>query len=162
MADLKRLHEGLGLSNVTAFLQTGNIIFESDGLHTVELAGSISKEFENKFGFYSEVMLRTSVDLKEICDQNPFLTDPQKEARRIVIMFLTSAPEKEALARLLNSYSGPEEILIGPTGQELYIYYTNDIGHSKLTNALIEKHLKVPGTGRNWNTTTTLLALLQR
>src|SRR5881397_1276840 len=37
-------------------------------------------------------------------------------------------------------------------GKEMYIYYTNGIGRSKLSNSFIEKKLKTFGTARNWNT----------
>ena len=37
-------------------------------------------------------------------------------------------------------------------GQELFIYYGQGIGDSKLTNALIERKLEVAATARNWNT----------
>jgi hypothetical protein len=45
------------------------------------------------------------------------------------------------------------------SGQEIYIYYTNGVGNSKLTTDFMERKLKVSGTGRNWNTLTKLLEL---
>ena len=36
---------------------------------------------------------------------------------------------------------------------------TNSVGRSKLTPALLDKALKVPATGRNWNTTNKLLEM---
>ena len=73
-----------------------------------------------------------------------------KESKWVVVMFLATRPERSALEDLQKSYAGPEEFYL--VGQELYIYYPNGIGRSKLSNALIEKKLKTMGTGRNWNT----------
>ena len=157
MDALKELHESLGFSKVATLLQTGNVVFESDETGPAQLAGRIAREFEKKFGFYSEVMVRTPAELKEMLSKNPFLNQPEKETKWITVMFLSGSPDDEAKKALLNSYSGPEEIFID--GQEMYIYYTNGIGRSKLTNALIEKKLKVHGTGRNWNTVTKLLQM---
>ncbi|HYR28650.1 MAG TPA: DUF1697 domain-containing protein, partial [Thermoanaerobaculia bacterium] len=42
---------------------------------------------------------------------------------------------------------------------DLYLYYPDGGGQSKLTNALIEKRLGVAGTTRNWNTCSKLLTL---
>ena len=54
----------------------------------------------------------------------------------------------------------PEELRI--QGHELYIYYPNGMARPKLSWALIEKTLKTPGTGRNWNTVTKLLEIADR
>jgi uncharacterized protein (DUF1697 family) len=35
---------------------------------------------------------------------------------------------------------------------EVYLYYPNGVGRSKLTNAFLENRLDVAGTARNWNT----------
>jgi uncharacterized protein (DUF1697 family) len=45
--------------------------------------------------------------------------------------------------------SFPEEIHL--IGRELYIYFPNGAGKSKLPWSQVEKLLKVSGTARNWN-----------
>ncbi len=161
MVALKELHEELGLQNVVTYLQTGNVIFETDEkTDSTYLAGKIGKEFEKKFGFRPEVMVRTAAELMQISEENPFLGHPEKEAKWIVVMFLSDSPDEAAKEGLLSAYAGPEEMVV--KGQELYAYYTNGIGRSKLTNALIEKKLKMPGTGRNLNTVSKLVELTRR
>jgi len=54
---------------------------------------------------------------------------------------------------------GPE--LVRAQGKQLYLIYPAGIGRSKLTAALIEKHLGTRGTGRNWNTVLKLAALVR-
>lgn len=44
-------------------------------------------------------------------------------------------------------------------GRHAYIVYPDGIGRSKLTTALIEKHLGTRVTGRNWNTVRKLATL---
>jgi len=47
-------------------------------------------------------------------------------------------------------------------GREVFVYYPNGMGRSKLSAALVEKTLKTPGTGRNWNTVTKLLEMAEK
>jgi len=42
-------------------------------------------------------------------------------------------------------------------GPEIYLYYPEGVGRSKLSNAVIENRLQISGTSRNWNTLTKLL-----
>lgn len=161
MAALKEIHEEMGLKNVTSYLQTGNVVFGSEEeSDSDKLAGQIKKEFEKKFGFTTEVMVRAAAELKEISNKNPFLDQPEKETKWVVVLFLSGSPDDKAVEALKNAYAGPEEMVV--KGKELYAYYTNGIGNSKLTNVFIEKKLKVLGTGRNWNTVSKLLEMTGR
>lgn len=160
MDALKQLHEELGLRNVTHYLQTGNVVFESDESDPAQLAGQLAKAFEQRFGFKSEVIIRSADEIKEVFSQNPFINQPEKDPKFILVYFLTGHPGEEAKQALLSSYTGPEEIFV--TGKEAFIYYTEGVGRSKLSNTLIEKRLKVSGTGRNWNTVSKLLEMTRR
>jgi uncharacterized protein (DUF1697 family) len=160
MATLKELHEALRFNNVTTYLQTGNVVFDSEETDPHQLAERIANEFEKKFGFRTEVIIRTQAELKETFHNNPFHNQPDKEAKWIVAMFLSGTPDSQAVEGFLSSFSGIEKLFIA--GKELYVYYPEGIGNSKLTNALIEKKLKVSGTGRNWNTVTKLAEMMQR
>jgi uncharacterized protein (DUF1697 family) len=46
-------------------------------------------------------------------------------------------------------------------GRELYIYFPDGAGRSKLSWPRLEKILKTPGTARNWNSVTKLLAIAE-
>ncbi len=46
-------------------------------------------------------------------------------------------------------------------GQELYIYFPNGAGKSKLPWSQVERLLKVTGTARNWNSVTALLKIAE-
>jgi uncharacterized protein (DUF1697 family) len=160
MGELKDLHESLGLRDVVTYIQSGNVVFTSDDADLAQLPRQIEDGFAQKFGFHVNVMVRTSAELRDIIENNPFQDQPMKEAKWVVVMFLATRPESTALEDLQKTYVGPEEFYL--VGQELYIYYPNGIGRSKLSNALTEKKLKTMGTGRNWNTILQLQKLVQR
>ncbi len=159
MDELKDLHKSLGLKDVVTYIQSGNVIFSSDDADSAQLLRQIEDGFTQKFGFHVNIMVRTSEELQEIIARNPFQNQPLKDSRSVVVLFLTTRPEQTALEELQKTYAGPEEFYL--LGQELFIYYANGIGRSKLTNTLIEKKLKTSGTGRNWNTVLQLQKLMQ-
>jgi uncharacterized protein (DUF1697 family) len=159
MDELKDLHLSLGLKDIVTYIRTGNVIFTSDEDDLAQLTKQIENGFAQKFGFHVNVMVRTSAELQEIIANNPFQNQPLKESKWVVVLFLSSRPERTALEELQKTYIGPEELCL--IRQELYIYYPNGIGRSKLTNTLIEKKLKTSGTGRNWNTVLQLQKMMQ-
>ena len=160
MNELKELHEALGLKDVVTYIQSGNVVFSSDEADLAQLPRQIEDGFAKKFGFQVKVMVRTSAELRDIIANNPFQNQPMKEPKWVVVLFLATRPDSTALADLQKTYVGPEELYL--IGQELYIYYPNGIGRSKLSLTLIEKKLKTIGTGRNWNTILQLQKLIQR
>src|SRR5258706_899798 len=160
MDELKDLHESLGLKDVVTYIQSGNVVFTSDDADLAHLPRHIEDGFAKKFGFHVKVMVRTSAELRDIIANNPFQDQPLKESKWVLVLFLATRPERAALEDLQKTYVGPEELCL--IGQELYIYYPNGIGRSKLTGTLIEKKLKTSGTGRNWNTILQLQKMVQR
>jgi uncharacterized protein (DUF1697 family) len=160
MSELKSLHEALGFRDVVTYIQSGNVVFTSNETDSTQLASQIEEAFAQKFGFRSQVIVRTLAELEETIANNPFLNSPGKETKWVLVLFLATRPESSALEDLKKSYSGPEEMHL--IGQELFVYYTDGVGRSKLTLPLIEKKLKTTGTGRNWNTVLRLKEMMQR
>ena len=159
MDELKDVHEVLGFKDVFPYIQSGNVVFTSDDTDVAQLRRHIEDGFEQKFGFHVEVIVRTSAELREIIENNPFQSQPGKESKWVVVLFLAGCPDDRAQEDLLKTYVGPEELFI--IGKEVYIYYPNGIGRSKLSHSLMEKKLKTVGTARNWNTILQLQKLIQ-
>jgi len=160
MDALKDVHEALGFQDVIPYIQSGNVVFTSDDANVARLRGNIEHGFAKKFGFHVEVFVRTSAELRDIIEKNPFQNQPDRGSKWVAVLFLAARPELTAQDDLLKTYAGPEEFFI--MGQEMYIYYTNGMGRSKLSLSLIEKKLKTVGTARNWNTILQLQKLLER
>jgi uncharacterized protein (DUF1697 family) len=159
MSELKEVHEALGLWDVTPYIQSGSVVFQSDDVDGERMRGQIEESFEKRFGFHSDVMIRNAAELQAIIEANPFQGLAGKETRWIVVLFLAAHPDAAAQENLRTSYSGPEEFFL--IGQELHIYYPDGIGRSKFSGGFIEKKLKMPGTARNWNTIMKLQELMQ-
>ena len=136
MADVKATFESLGFENVRTLLNSGNVIFDG--------TKPDAKAIETAIGMDVRVILRTPRDLEKILEKKPFEGEPGK----LAVMFLEGEPKGEL------EWEGPE--LVKLDGRNLYLYYPDGMGRSKLTNALIERRLKEAGTARNWNTITKL------
>lgn len=157
MEALRELYESLGLLNSQTWLQSGNVVFRTQNRDMVQLARRIENAIERKFGFRSAVILRTPSDLSSAIARNPFATRPGIDPSKLIVTFLASDPGQEIRDKVLAIGTVPEELWID--GRELYIYFPNGMARPKLPMALIEKTLKTPGTGRNWNTVTKLLEI---
>lgn len=159
METLRAIHEGLGCESVRSYVQSGNVVFRAGKRGHSALAGSIADAIERGHGFRPEVVVRTANELRDAIARNPFAGRNGIEPAKLLVMFLAESPAPGALEKLAAAYRGPEEFHL--RGRELYIYFPDGQGRSKLTIALIEKNLKTTGTGRNWNTVTKLLAMAE-
>lgn len=158
MAALRAMAEELGLEAPKTLLQSGNLVFGSSKSESA-LETLLEKEAEKRFGFAIDFMLRSRDHWQAIIDANPYPKQAKDDAAHLVVLALKKAPATGALEALRAAIKGPETVEIN--GREAYIHYPDDIGHSKLTNTVLEKKLGVPGTGRNWNTVLKLMQMLE-
>ena len=154
MQALQELYESLGLRDVRTLLQSGNVVFRSSLNDRSQLVKRIQQEIERRLELKIEVLLRTKEEIEAIVERSPVLS-PRADMSKLLVMFLGSVPGPEAQARLVKSHKGPEMLEL--RGPEVYLYYPNGVGRSKLSGAVIEDRLETSGTARNWNTLTKLL-----
>ena len=160
MDALRALYASLGLRDAQTCVQSGNVIFRTEGRDLVLLPKRIENGIERSFGFRPNVMVRTPSDLRDVIRRNPFATRRGVDPSKLLVTFLATDPGPEARENFLRIKADPEELRID--GRELYIYFPNGMGRSKLSAALMEKTLQTPGTGRNWNTVRKLLEMAER
>jgi uncharacterized protein (DUF1697 family) len=155
MHELKAAYDALGLRDVTTLLQSGNVLFRTSMRDRVSLAHRIMQEIERRFDLEIDVLLRTLAEIKSVVERGPLLPSHADPAK-LLVMFLNGVPDARGQAALLKAHAGPEMIEI--RGPEIYLYYPDGVGRSKLSGALLENRLKVSGTARNWNTLEKLIA----
>jgi uncharacterized protein (DUF1697 family) len=146
MAELRALCEEAGLSDVTTYIQSGNVVFTSK-LARARIQKKLESALAAKLGKSVGVMLRTPEELAGVLEKNPFeRADPSR-----VIVFFLEAPLAKSEADGI-SIPANEELSIA--GTEAYVHYPDGQGRSKL---------KLPfarmGTGRNLNTVRKLLEM---
>jgi uncharacterized protein (DUF1697 family) len=81
MADLRALLEGLGLTNVRTYLQSGNAVFDAgDGSEPAAvLATAIEVRIERDLGPRVGVLVLPGETMADIAAANPFLAEPDGE-----------------------------------------------------------------------------------
>jgi len=160
MESLRAMYESLGLRDAQTYVQSGNVVFRTVARDLAPLVKRIESKIEQTFGFRPAVIIRSSSDLREVIRRNPFATRQGIEPSKLLVTFLAADPCPEAREKILGIQADPEELRM--QGRELYVYFPNGIGRAKLSPALIERTLKTPGTGRNWNTVTKLLEMAEK
>ena len=163
MDALRSLYESLKLEDPRTYVQSGNVIFrtrlQTNEKHSAALARKIQAAIERKFGFRPDVILRTADELRSAIASSPFAKRPDLEPGKILVTFLAGDPGPDAHTRLLSLKSHPEELHL--LRRELYIYFPDGAGKSKLPWSTIAKLLDTTGTARNWNSVTQMLAIAE-
>ena len=149
MTDLRNFLTELGLDDVRSLLQSGNLIFSSKVRTGAELERFLETEALERLSLEVDFFVRTPDEWKSLIRQNPFRKEAERDPGRLVVLFLKSAPSVEDIVALEAAIRGPETVRA--KGKQAYIYFPDGQGRSKLTNAILEKHLG-RGTARNWNT----------
>ncbi len=157
MASLRTFFTDLGFAGARTVLQSGNVVFESNGPGGAGLEQLLESEAEKRLGLRAAFFLRTAEEWVALVAANPFQEEAERDPSHLVAMCLKTAPKQAAIAALQAAIKGPE-IVRGGT-RHVYVTYPAGIGKSRLTAAVIEKALCSPGTGRNWNTVLKLAAL---
>jgi uncharacterized protein (DUF1697 family) len=158
MDELRKLCEFEKLRSVQTHIQSGNIVFATAEKDVAKLAKRLEEAIERKFGFHADVVVRSVSELKRIIARSPFASRKDLNPGLLTVTFLGCDLEKEKRDRILAIKAGSEEVKLGR--RELYIYYSDGIGKSKLMPAL-DRVLERTGTFRNWNTVTKLLEMAE-
>ena len=157
MDALQALYESIGLKDVRTLLQSGNVVFRSTLKDRESLIRRIMQELERQLALRVEVILRTLAEVASVVERGPLLS-PNADKNKLLVMFLSGVPDatsQAALAKWHKDRKGPE--MIEMRGPEIYLYYPDGVGRSKLSGAVLEHRLNVAGTARNWNTLEKLL-----
>jgi uncharacterized protein (DUF1697 family) len=150
MKALRDMLTALGFVEPTTLLQSGNAVFRGPARSTARLESQLEAEARTCLGLDIDFMLRTSDEWQELIARNPFPTEAKRDPGHLLVLFLKDTIDAKRAAALEAAIVGRERIRAH--GKQVYAVYPDGVGRSKLTNAVIEKHLGVRATGRNWNT----------
>ncbi|MEF3303724.1 DUF1697 domain-containing protein [Paenibacillus sp. GYB003] len=161
MADLREALGKLGLARVQTYIQSGNILFESDE-DEAALRERIERGIESSFGLPIKVVLRTSEELGKIAASRPFSdeqiaeADASGEGESLYVAMLASEPPTERIGKL-KAASDITGDLFHIEGRDIYLLFRGSVRDSKLM-VPVEK-LGVTTTTRNWKTVSKLAEL---
>jgi uncharacterized protein (DUF1697 family) len=160
MEQLRESCAALGFKNVETYVQSGNIVFLAMKEPPSTLSKRISEAIRHDFGFPVPALVKTSKEMEDVIESNPFLKEKGIDASKLHVTFLSNAPSKNALKRLETLPAQSDRFHAGR--REIYLYCPDGYGRTKLSNTAFEKALAVEATTRNWKTVNTLLEMAAR
>ena len=159
MADLRELLVGLGFTDATTLLQSGNVVFSGGGKTTAALEETLERAAAKQIGLETAFFVRTATEWQSVIDANPFRREAENDPGHLLAVITKDVVEPANVTALQKAIVGRE--VVRAKGRCAYVVYPDGIGRSKLTSAVIEKKLGTRGTARNWNTVLKLSALVE-
>jgi uncharacterized protein (DUF1697 family) len=155
MPELRALVEELGCTDVGTYLQSGNVVLRSDR-GAASLGKAIEQAIRSELGLDIPVVIRSRTQLDRLVAANPF-GRPRATENTLYVTFLAGKPTRERVRRLREESFEPERFEL--VGEDVYLFFPDGYGRSKLNNALLERRFGVAATTRNWRTVVALAEL---
>lgn len=157
MDALKSMLEKCGFQNVQTYIQSGNVLLESDDENPNSIGFTIKQEIVKQFGYDVPVIVLSKADLEKCLTNNPFFKEKNVDTKKLYVAFISKELNSTALNELKISQFKPDEAFVD--GNKIYMKLETGAGNTKLTQKYIEKKLNVTATSRNWNTVNKLIEL---
>lgn len=155
MRALAAILQELGLENVKTYIQSGNVVFQSNRTDLTALSQEISTAIDESHGFSPRVMLLSIDDLQAAMEANPF-PEGEAEPKTLHLFFLDSVPQDPDL-NALEAYRAENE-RYRLINNVFYLHAPDGIGRSKLA-ANAGKGWDVAITARNWRTVNKIMEM---
>ena len=152
MLKMERLREvctGLGFANARTYVQSGNVVFETDDSAS-QCAASLEKKLARETRLPVTVIIRSAAEIRKVIAGNPFVSQRGIDHARLHVTFLAAAVTKDGLKRLSEVQCGADQYR--HAGRDVYLHCPNGYAGTKLSNNALERVLAVRATTRNWNT----------
>lgn len=150
MTELKAICEAAGFKKVRTYIQSGNVLFESELteeviIKTLEEAIQVNKQK------HIPIIIRSAREMEEVLLRNPF---PDALPAQVGVLFLVNKVPNHLFKDVI--IEGREEVMV--SGREIFIHYPDGMGRSKLKFPAMPE----AGTMRNINTVTKLVKLAEQ
>jgi uncharacterized protein (DUF1697 family) len=159
MAELKGCFENLGFSNVTTYIQSGNVIFSSTYHDEMRITTQIEEILSSVFGYESTVVLVSSEQLKNVVTNSPVDFGINPTDYKYDVLFIKQPIDTEEVMRSVKTKEGVDKIWQG----DRVVYFSRLA--QKAGSSYMSKIVTLPVykliTIRNWNTTTKLYELMK-
>ena len=157
MGELRDAFEAAGYSSVSTYIQSGNVVFDSDAPPDL-LEASIEATLERRFGFPIVVVVRSDAQLASVIGDAPDGFGHDSERFLWDAIFLKTPLSSEAAMRVVEQREGVDQAWPG-TG----VLYFSRL-RERRTQSRMSRIVGTPEyrqmTIRSWSTTTKLGSLL--
>lgn len=157
MDALRAQFEALGLKDVSSFIASGNVIFETRARDMAALEQKIEKQLLGAFGFEVHSFVRSVAEVEAVAACRPFDAHELQNAASFVVGFV-ARPFDAAQLKIVKGFDN-ELDAFHAQGRELYWMSRNKQSESKFSNAAFERALGLRTTFRGMNTVQRIVAL---
>ncbi len=159
MKELASLFREAGLVNVSTFIASGNVIFESTGADMRDLERKIEERLFSALGYEVVTFIRSEAEIAEIARRRPFPEPDLSAAPTLVVGFLKAPPPEASRKLLLQLTSDIDAFAV--VGREIFWLSRKRQSESKFSGAVFEKKLGMKVTFRGFPTVVNLTRRLQ-
>ncbi|MGH9097129.1 MAG: DUF1697 domain-containing protein [Acidimicrobiales bacterium] len=157
MADLRQLLSELGFTEVATLLQSGNAVFSFRRTKPEVLARRIQSAIREQLGLEVSCIVRSREEMEAVMAGNP-LGKVATDGSKLLLVFLSESPDHKRMAEHDAVELDADQIRLGD--RVIYQWCPEGILAAPAVGGFVEKYWSVTTTGRNWNTVTKLVALL--
>ncbi len=123
MGALKVALEDLGFAQVKTYIQSGNIIFVSNAVHTNPIETLINEKIKEVFQLDIPVLVINEQEFKAIILANNFLNDAHIDTSKLHIIFMPQKPLAPDFATVATTNFGTDKFEI--SSNTIYLYCPN-------------------------------------
>ena len=134
--ELCGVFEGMGYASVSAFLASGNVVFESKDGVAMSVASVVEAGLRDALGYEVPVFLRSADEVRRIAEYRAFAGFADERAGKLQVVLLADEPNQEARDSVMG-LSGDEDML-EVVGRELYWWPRGNLMDSRLDLKAIE------------------------
>ncbi len=158
MSDLKLYFEELGFTSVSTYINSGNVIFNSDDLvFDADIERLIEKKLKDTLDFDIPVMVRSKDSLRQILDGYPFLR--MGSEKNYLIAFTKDSLNQSSMNS--NSEIDNNDSYLLKDGV-IYLYCHDSYLNTKYGNNFFEKKYDLKSTMRSYKVIQTVLTKMNQ
>jgi uncharacterized protein (DUF1697 family) len=155
MKELVTILAGLGLHHIKTYIQSGNVLFQSERTDRAGLSAEITAAIGKSHGFQPQIFLLTAAELQAAIAANPF-SEGEAEPQSLHLFFLDALPANPDWQAIEMLKAEDERFAL--IDQVFYLHAPAGIGRSKLAEKF-GRGWAVGITARNWRTVTEIMKL---
>ncbi|SHI34623.1 Uncharacterized conserved protein, DUF1697 family [Mesonia phycicola] len=148
MADLRESVLKIDFTEVSTYIQSGNLFFTSEEKNARILEEKLAQHLLDEYTYDIPVVIRTAGEIEKAISKNPFSN--AEDFKQLHLIFLKENPAQDLVNAFKELEFPSEQFKIEE--KHLYVNYTEGVRNSKLSTTFIEKKLKTKATARNWKT----------
>lgn len=159
MLVLKEAFEKEGFLKVTTFIQSGNVIFDSDEKNPQKLCLQIEKMLSKTFSYHGRIVLRSLLQIQKVVKEAP--SDwSKRDDIRCYVAFVKEPVSAKIIAKDIKLREGIDFLKTGEGA--LYMTTLLESLTKSYFSKLVGQSFYQDITIRNFNTTRKILALMEK